>query len=211
MLAWYLTQVDFVLHWRRSWLLSGRAGNGKTKRCRLFLFISVPMSNVQLHFWGQTDWQSAILQSSQDCKLHVKSSNCLNAVMKYVLLQNFCVLLFFTFPLLITPNHYIFTEVSNIPLFILSLKVANSFFSWPFTVITTFMQTYFPLFSLNTLNSKSSASPMILFFIPYPCSKIQTFLLAHFFLASGFLLHAWDSASAFSTPFILVFNLLISL
>lgn len=91
-------------------------------------------------FLGQTGWQSAILQSSPDCKLDVKPDNCLKVVAKYVLLLK-CRGLFFLPPHIATasyPNHSLGPVAFSTSAFILSLKVADSFFPCLFPSKITF-------------------------------------------------------------------------
>ena len=167
-------------------------------------------------FLGHTGWQSAILQFSPDCKLDVKSDNCLKVIAKYVLLLKLCALFFL--PLCISianyANHSVVTAAFSRSAFILSLKVAVSFFPCLFPAKITFStpMNLLPTFPFNHFELKISILPC--------CSVPHSTLLQP--NVPNFPPYSSSSASQafscvpgtvplFSSPFVLVYILLTSL
>lgn len=141
-------------------------------------------------FLGQTGWQSAILQSSPDCKLDVQSHNCLKVVAKYVLLLKWCGLFFL--PLRIATANYPIRSLVPVAfstsVFILSLKVAVSCFPCLFPSKITFStlretSPHFSLFnhvhlktfilSCGSISHSMLLQPNIPNFPPYLASSVS--------------------------------------
>lgn len=134
---------------------------------------------------------------------------------KYVLLLKLCALFFLPFHISIAiyPNNSLVNVAFSTSACTLSLKVAVSFFPsfFPANITFSIPKNILPTFlSLITLNSRSPSLPVVQFLISHSFSQMfQTLLLAHLPHLQPFPCMP-GTVPLLSSPFVLVFILLIS-